>query len=98
MAEVYLNSKFVGMVENPSNFISEVKDLRRKGAISEEVSVYYDAEAQEVHLVCDAGRAQLTLIIVKEGKSLLTEKHLKRARRRRDNLARHDTAGSHRIS
>ena len=50
MAEVYLNSKFVGMVENPSNFISEVKDLRRKGAISEEVSVYYDAEAQEVHL------------------------------------------------
>ncbi|MEK6853119.1 MAG: DNA-directed RNA polymerase subunit B [Nanoarchaeota archaeon] len=77
MAEVYLNSKFVGMVENPSNFISEVKDLRRKGAISEEVSVYYDAEAQEVHLACDAGRAQRPLIIVKEGKSLLTEKHLK---------------------
>ncbi len=65
------------MVENPSNFISEVKDLRRKGAISEEVSVYYDAEAQEVHLACDAGRAQRPLIIVKEGKSLLTEKHLK---------------------
>ncbi|MEK6863166.1 MAG: DNA-directed RNA polymerase subunit B [Nanoarchaeota archaeon] len=77
MAEVYLNSKFVGMVENPPSFISEVKDLRRKGAISEEVSVYYDAEAQEVHLACDAGRAQRPLIIVKEGKSLLTEKYLR---------------------
>ena len=60
MTEVYLNSKYVGMVENPLNFISEVKDLRRKGTISDEVSVYYDAEAKEVHLACDAGRAQAT--------------------------------------
>ncbi|MBI2581985.1 DNA-directed RNA polymerase subunit B, partial [Candidatus Woesearchaeota archaeon] len=77
MAEVYVNSKLAGTVENPLSFITEVKDLRRKGAISEEVSVYYDHEAQEVHLSSDEGRAQRPLIIVKEGKPLLTEKHLK---------------------
>ncbi len=76
MADVYLNSKFVGVVENPINFLVEVKDLRRKGTISEEVSVYYDTDAQEVFLSCDGGRAQRPLIVVKEGKPLLTEKQL----------------------
>ncbi len=77
MADVYLNSKFVGVVENPINFLAEVKDLRRKGTVSEEVSVYYDADAQEVCLSCDGGRAQRPLIVIKEGKPLLTEKQLK---------------------
>ncbi len=77
MTDVYLNSKYIGTVENPANFVSDVKDIRRKGSISEEVSVYYDAEAQEVHLFSDEGRAQRPLIIVKEGKPLLTEKYLK---------------------
>ncbi len=88
MAEVYLNSKFVGVVENPVSFAAEVKDLRRKGSISEEVSVYYDADAQEIHLSCDEGRAQRPLIIVKEGKPLLTEKYLKQLEQ--DEITWHD--------
>ena len=77
MADIYLNSKYIGTVDNPTHFVGEVKDLRRKGTISEEISVYYDTAAQEIHLSSDEGRAQRPLIIVKEGKSLLSEKHLK---------------------
>ncbi|MEK6900031.1 MAG: DNA-directed RNA polymerase subunit B, partial [Nanoarchaeota archaeon] len=77
MADVYLNSKFVGTTDNPSSFVTEVKDLRRKGSISEEVSVHHDNDANEVHLFSDEGRAQRPLIIVKEGKPLLTEKHIR---------------------
>src|SRR3989338_2540669 len=77
MTDVYLNSKYTGTVENPAHFVSEVKDLRRKGMISEEISVYHDAAAQEIHLYSDEGRAHRPLIIVKEGKTLLSEKHLK---------------------
>ena len=77
MTDIYLNSKFVGTVDNPSHFVSEVKDLRRKGSISEDISIYHDLAAQEVHLHSDEGRAHRPLIIVKEGKPLLSEKHLK---------------------
>ncbi|MEK6939980.1 MAG: DNA-directed RNA polymerase subunit B, partial [Nanoarchaeota archaeon] len=77
MTDVYLNSKFIGTVDNPTHFVGEVKDLRRKGLISEEVSVYHNAAAQEIHLYSDEGRAHRPLVIVKEGKSLLSEKHLK---------------------
>src|SRR3989344_7156677 len=77
MTDVYLNSKYIGTVENPNHFVSEVKDLRRKGTISEEVSVYYDNAVQEIHIYSDEGRAYRPLIIIKEGKSLLLEKHLK---------------------
>ena len=76
-AEVYLNSKFAGTVEDGKVFVEEFKDLRRKGSLSEEVNVYYDEEANEVKINSDEGRARRPLIIVKEGKSLLTEKHLK---------------------
>ncbi len=76
MAEVYLNSKFIGTVEDPLAFVDDVKDLRRKGAISEYVNVHYKAVPDEVHVLSDEGRAQRPLIVVKQGKPLLTEKHL----------------------
>jgi len=77
MAEVYLNSKFAGTVDDAKIFVEEVKDLRRKGSLSEEVNVYHDEEANEVKINSDEGRARRPLIIVKEGKSLLAEKHIK---------------------
>ncbi|MEK6969546.1 MAG: DNA-directed RNA polymerase subunit B [Nanoarchaeota archaeon] len=77
MADIYLNSKLIGTVEDAQHFIEEVKDLRRKGALSEEVNIYHDVQANEIVLSCDEGRARRPLIIVKEGKSLFTEKHVK---------------------
>ncbi len=76
MAEVYLNSRYVGTVEDIPAFIDDVKDLRRKGALAEDVNVYHYKEANEILLFSDEGRARRPLIIVKEGKPLLTEKHL----------------------
>lgn len=76
MADIFLNSKFIGTVEDAPFFVGEVKDLRRKGALSEEANVYYDLSANEIHLFSDEGRARRPLIIVKEGKPLLAEKHL----------------------
>jgi len=77
MVDVYLNSKFIGTVDDPQLFIEDVKDQRRKGAISEKLNVYHNPEANEVHLIADEGRARRPLIIVKESKPLLTEKQLR---------------------
>ena len=77
MADVYLNSKYIGTVDDALLFVENIKDQRRKGALSEELNVYYDNEANEVRLMSDEGRARRPLIIIKEGKPLLTEKHIK---------------------
>lgn len=76
MANVYLNSKLIGSVEEAQNFIEDLKDLRRKGSMSEEVNVFLDESSSDVYVMADEGRARRPLIIVREGKSLLTEKHL----------------------
>ncbi len=77
MTEVYLNNKFVGQVDEADIFIDDFKDQRRKALISKEVNIFHDQKADEVHITSSEGRAQRPLIIVKEGKSLLTEKHVK---------------------
>ena len=76
MADVYINSRYIGVVENIQGFVEDVKDLRRKGSLSENVNVFADDVANEVHVFTDEGRARRPLIVVKEGKSLLTDKQL----------------------
>src|SRR3989339_717999 len=76
MVEVYLNSKYIGKIEDPAAFIDDFKDLRRKGQVSEYASIYHDAANDEIQIHSDEGRAQRPLLVVKQGKSLLTEKHL----------------------
>ncbi len=77
MVDVYINSKYIGAVDDSRLFVDDVKDLRRKGTISENVNVYFDATANEVHVLTEEGRARRPMIVVREGKSLLTEKHVK---------------------
>lgn len=76
MADVYLNSNIVGVVDNPLIFVSDIKDLRRKGTVPIDVNIYFNEEANEVCIYTDEGRARRPLIVVKDGRSLLTEKHL----------------------
>lgn len=77
MVDVFLNGKFTGTVEDGGLFTQSVKDLRREGTIAKNINVYYDRDASEVYLFSDEGRARRPLIVVKDGKPLLTEKHLK---------------------
>src|SRR3989338_2422375 len=77
MAEVYLNSKFVGNVDNPIELVQKIRDERRKGLITDNLNVYYHEKANEVQLESSKGRARRPLIIVKDGVPLLTEKHIK---------------------
>ncbi len=75
-AEVYLNDKFVGTVENPQEFADKVVSSRRKGGLSSAVNVRYDARRNQVFIESDRGRVRRPLIVVKDGTPLLLEKHL----------------------
>ncbi|HLC81180.1 MAG TPA: DNA-directed RNA polymerase subunit B [Candidatus Nanoarchaeia archaeon] len=76
MADLYINSKYLGVVNDDQQFVEDFKDLRRKGSLPEDVNVYYDAEAKDIHVLTDEGRSRRPLIIVKNSKPLLTDKHL----------------------
>ena len=77
MAEVYLNSKFVGTIDNPIEFVHKLKDERRKGFMTENMNVHYNEKLNEVQIETSKGRARRPLIVVKDGVPLLTEKHIK---------------------
>ena len=77
MSDVYLNNKFVGTVENGKGFVDHIRDERRKGHFSPNVNVYYAPEGDTAFIDCTRGRARRPLLVVKDGKPLLSEKHLK---------------------
>lgn len=77
MSEVYLNNKFVGMIEDPKSFTESIRSERRKGSITNNVNVSHDERSDQVLIECLRGRARRPLIVVMEGRPLLTEKHIK---------------------
>ncbi len=76
MSEVYLNDKFVGFVDDGKGFAEHIRDELRKGRMHN-VNVHYSQTENVVKVDCTKGRARRPLIVVKEGKPLLTEKHIK---------------------
>jgi DNA-directed RNA polymerase subunit B' len=77
MSEVFLNGKFVGTIDNAEDFVKQVKAERRKGVLPDTTNIFYNDRIDEVRIECLRGRVRRPLILVKEGASLLTEKHIR---------------------
>ena len=77
VAEVYLNGKFIGTVDSPEEFVKQIIRERRKSVIPHNVNVRYDEKINEVHVESSKGRVRRPLIVVKESRPLITEKHYK---------------------
>ena len=75
MSDVYLDNKFVGTVSNPISFCNDVRSGRRTGALGGNVNVYYDEVSTDVFVEVSKGRLRRPLIVVSEGKPMLTSKH-----------------------
>src|SRR6267143_15319 len=73
---VYVNGDLVGLHEDPAALIAEIRDRRRTGLLSPEVNVHFDENMSEVLLNCDEGRIRRPLLVVKNGRLVLTRKHL----------------------
>lgn len=74
--EVYLNSRYVGDVESPEQFVQNIIESRRKGDLPSNVNAFYDKRKSEVHIESLRGRLRRPLLVVRDGKPLLTEKHI----------------------
>ncbi len=76
MTDVFMDSKFVGVVKNPKDFVDQLISDRRIGKVSSYVNVLYLEDEDRVMIETSRGRATRPLIVVKEGKPLLTDKHI----------------------
>mgnify|MGYP006272908609 FL=1 len=75
MAEVYLNSKFIGTVEDANSFVDNLITERRKSKISPNVNLLHNPNNDEIHIESNRGRLRRPLIVVKDGQSMFTDKH-----------------------
>lgn len=72
-SKVFLNGRFIGIVENGEEFRRKVIEYRRAGKLYHEVNLAYYDDTKEVVINCDAGRVRRPLIIVDKGKPRLTD-------------------------
>lgn len=75
---IFLDGKVVGTTDKPEQLVKKIREKRRLGLISPYINAAYMPEVGEVYINADAGRLQRPLIIVENGKSRLTEKHVEK--------------------
>lgn len=73
---VYVNGTLVGTIRYPVRFVSEFRALRRRGQISEFISIYTNVHQMAVHIATDGGRICRPLIIVENNVPRVTAAHL----------------------
>lgn len=76
MTEVYLNGKYKGDAEDSHKFMQEVVEERRKGVLPISTSVTLNDGLNEIHIETSKGRLIRPLIVVKDGKPLLNDRHV----------------------
>ncbi|HIE41115.1 MAG TPA: hypothetical protein EYP80_00460 [Candidatus Aenigmarchaeota archaeon] len=75
---IFFDGILIGETTKPKNLVNLLREKRRKREISQEVNITYLEDIGEIRINTDDSRVRRPLIIVKNGKPLFTEEHLKR--------------------
>lgn len=81
MADVYVNSKFVGTVDNAEGFKKQIIEERRKSTLPYLVNVQHNEKEDAIYVETTKGRARRPLLVVREGKPIITDHHMKQLER-----------------
>lgn len=77
---IFINGTPMALTRLPKQFLNNFRRLRRTSRISEFVSIFINHHHNAVHIATDEGRICRPLIIVENGKSKVTNRHLKSLR------------------
>ena len=77
-SRVFVDGALIGLVDDPKSLVENIRAMRRQGAISSEVNVSYKDFNGDVVILTDRGRARRPLIVLKDGKSLISEEDIKK--------------------
>ncbi|MFH0870360.1 MAG: DNA-directed RNA polymerase subunit B [archaeon] len=78
MSELFLNNKYIGKVNDGKEFVNQLISQRRAGKINYGVNFYFDEKMNYVIVECCSGRGIRPLLVVKNGKTILTEAHIEK--------------------
>jgi hypothetical protein len=56
MADVYHKDQYLGKVENPQEFVENIRFSRRRGEIDANINISYNDELNEVYIQSGKGR------------------------------------------
>ena len=78
--KVLVDGILAGYAKDPAALAEELRQYRRQGKISAEVNIAYslpetEGARSELHVNCDAGRVRRPLIVIENGRPLLTDEH-----------------------
>ncbi|MDD3174988.1 MAG: DNA-directed RNA polymerase subunit B [Candidatus Nanoarchaeia archaeon] len=75
MADVFIDNKFIGTVKDGYSFAERFISERRMNRLDASANILVDKNTSNVYIETSSGRTIRPLIVVKEGKSLLSKKH-----------------------
>ena len=75
---IFLNGEIAGNTNKPEEFVNKLRHKRRTGDLDPHISIVHVPEFEEVHINTDSGRLQRPLIVVENGKSMLTHAHVEK--------------------
>jgi len=75
-SDVFYNGRFIGHALGHGQFIKSLKQKRRAGELPTEMSIRYDKTLNIILISSEIGRVLRPLVIVENGKPLLTEEHM----------------------
>lgn len=78
VCEVYIDGVYSGHCDDGIRFVEKIKNARRQNKLPLEINVKYETYMNSVNIETAKGRAQRPVIIVKDGKPLLTKEHYAR--------------------
>ena len=73
---IFLNGNILGHTTHPKEVVRIIREARRAGKISNEINVVFFEELNEIRINTEGNRLRRPLIIVKDGRPLLTEEHI----------------------
>jgi len=82
-ARVYVNGDLVGTHAEARKLLSEIRERRRCGLLSAEINIRFDEEMNEVIINCDEGRLRRPLLVLSNGRTMLTRKHIEGMREKK---------------
>jgi len=76
MTDIFVDGTLYGTVKDGNKFVKKLIVARREGKVTRNTNVSYSEKEDIIFVQFDKNRLRRPLIVVKDGKSLLTEKHI----------------------
>ncbi len=81
-SRVFVDGALIGLADDPQALVAQTRAMRRQGALSTEVNVSYKEFNNDVVIHTDRGRARRPLIVLHNGKPLITPDEIEKLKKK----------------